>query len=73
MADTTDDLPGNPFVQEAVNSSGTDSPGVRSALLAVAFELRTANLIAAGDVGNAAVRARLGLPEKKPGSTGFGF
>ena len=74
MADeSTTDLPGNPYVQGAVASAGNNALGIEAALLAVAFELRTGNLIAAGDIGNAEVRERLGLPAKKPGSTGFGF
>lgn len=66
MPDTSSSLPGNPFAEQAERDPGSNLCGVNAALLALAHELRTANLIAANDPPNGEVRERLGLPAKPP-------
>jgi hypothetical protein len=44
---TTSNLPGNPHFSEANHDNGTENYNLAQAVLALAFEQRTANIIAA--------------------------
>ena len=56
------DLPGNPFVPDPDKSDTADGRNVTYATLALAFEQRTANLIATADLHASLGRSGLAYP-----------